>query len=53
MKSRTASIGVALAIVAGFGVNGVFAQQVPSRRRSRPRWSQQRLRRTGIPGTQY
>jgi hypothetical protein len=29
MKSHIASIGGALAIVAGLGVNGVFAQQAP------------------------
>jgi len=32
MKSHIASIGVALAIVAGLGVNGVFAQQAPVKR---------------------
>jgi len=32
MKSRIASLGVALAMVAGLGVNGVFAQQAPAKR---------------------
>jgi len=32
MKSHIASIGVAVAIVAGLSVNGVFAQQVPAKR---------------------
>ena len=32
MKSRIASIGVALAILAGLGVNAVFAQQPPVKR---------------------
>ena len=32
MKSHIASIGVAFAIVAGLGVNGVFAQQAPVKR---------------------
>src|SRR4030095_3694862 len=32
MKSHIVSIGVALAIVAGLGVNGVFAQQAPVKR---------------------
>ena len=32
MKSHIANIGVALAIVAGLGVGGVFAQQAPAKR---------------------
>jgi hypothetical protein len=32
MKLHVASIGVAFAIVAGLGANGVFAQQAPAKR---------------------
>jgi len=32
MKSHIASLGVALAMVAGLGINSVFAQQTPAKR---------------------